>query len=101
MSDRRSPLVSGPGPTSGTPQVGVAVGVDTDHGVEEFCQHGHRPDSFVGSGLGRWSATAGHAMRADDPAAKSAMASQRAALLVVPGTTREDSDHDAVAAICS
>jgi hypothetical protein len=21
--------------------VGVAVGVDTDHGVDEFCQHGH------------------------------------------------------------
>jgi len=40
--------------------VGVAVGVDTDHGVEEFCQHGHRPGSFregagrtVGTGLGR------------------------------------------------
>ena len=26
--------------------VGVAVGVDTDHGVDEFCQHGHRPGSF-------------------------------------------------------
>ena len=23
--------------------VGVAVGVDTDDGVDEFCQHGHRP----------------------------------------------------------
>jgi hypothetical protein len=23
--------------------VGVAVGVDTDHGVDEFCQQGHRP----------------------------------------------------------
>jgi hypothetical protein len=23
--------------------VGVAMGVDTDDGVDEFCQHGHRP----------------------------------------------------------
>ena len=30
--------------------VGVAVGVDTDDGVDEFCQHGHRPGSFLGSG---------------------------------------------------
>jgi hypothetical protein len=40
--------------------VGVAVGVDTDDGVDEFCQHGHRPGSFLrrervngGTGLGR------------------------------------------------
>ena len=39
--------------------VGVAVGVDTDHGVDEFCQHGHRPGPScrewvnVGTGLGR------------------------------------------------
>jgi hypothetical protein len=26
--------------------VGVAVGVDPDHGVDEFCQQGHRPGSF-------------------------------------------------------
>jgi hypothetical protein len=39
--------------------VGVAVGVDADHGVDEFCQHGHRPGpprgasgSTVGTGLG-------------------------------------------------
>jgi hypothetical protein len=40
--------------------VGVSVGVDTDDGVDKFCQHGHRPGSFrgerverVGTGLGR------------------------------------------------
>ena len=38
--------------------VGVAVGVDTDDGVDEFCQHGHRPSPScrewvnVGTGLG-------------------------------------------------
>jgi hypothetical protein len=30
--------------------VGIAVGIDTDDGVEEFCQHGHRPCSFRGGG---------------------------------------------------
>jgi hypothetical protein len=24
----------------------VAVSVDTNHGVDEFCQHGHRPSPF-------------------------------------------------------
>ena len=38
--------------------VGVAVGVDTDDGVDKFCQHGHRPSPScrewvnVGTGLG-------------------------------------------------
>jgi hypothetical protein len=27
--------------------VRVAVGVDTNDGVDEFCQHGHRPVSFL------------------------------------------------------
>ena len=26
--------------------VGVAVGVDTDHGIDEFCEYGHRPVSL-------------------------------------------------------
>jgi hypothetical protein len=31
--------------------VGVAVGVDTDNGVDKFCQHGHRPSpSCMGAG---------------------------------------------------
>jgi hypothetical protein len=40
--------------------VGVAVRVDTDDGVEEFCQHGHWPVVLscgtvngVGTGLGK------------------------------------------------
>ncbi len=28
--------------------IGVPVGVDSDDGVDEFCQHGHRPGSFRG-----------------------------------------------------
>ena len=28
--------------------VGITVGVDSDDGVDEFCQHGHRPGSFQG-----------------------------------------------------
>ena len=37
--------------------MGVAVGVDTDDGVDEFCQHGHRPGSFL-RGAGQRSAPA-------------------------------------------
>jgi hypothetical protein len=45
-----------PGGSGDLDLVGVAVGVDPDDGVDEFCQHGHRPGSFLEWVL--WSAPA-------------------------------------------
>jgi hypothetical protein len=36
----------------------IAVGVDADHGVDEFCQHGHRPDPLLGERSDQQSAPA-------------------------------------------